>query len=260
MMVRTSRGSNAAKVGKVLERRDGHWGPSKGDSYSKGGRGIRQICFFEIPLKLGSYKREVPSLNREERAWVDSLTEAVMPRANTYPLSSLIVMVRDIPEVRVPSSSPVPASPVLGGTPSSSGDLVGASSHFAVLDVPEGDLLDTPFVGPSDAIVLSDFNFAGDSDLHGAGATIKVGLMSRLLPTGFPGIEVPYSEQPSVLGASIASVLRVSGLVLAGGSGLSLVPSAKAKQVAVPTVDEPVSESSEAFDSSLPSPPLIDST
>lgn len=39
----------------------------------------------------------------------------------------------DILEVKILSFSPVPTSLVLGGNPSSSEDLVGASSHFFVL-------------------------------------------------------------------------------------------------------------------------------
>lgn len=87
---------------------------------------------------------------------------------------------RHIPEVRVPFSSPVPISPVLGGNLSCFRDLVGASSHFAVLgDESPGTLV----VDPLDTIILFDTNSAGHSYLHGVRAITEIGFASGLLPS-----------------------------------------------------------------------------
>lgn len=107
--------------------------------------------------------------------------------------------VKDIPEVRVPSSSliPVSPSPVLGRTTSPSWDLVVASSQFVVLvpklietpimdysGIPDNDLPNTP-MGSTNIVVLSNSASLGHLDVPRAEADSEVHFKM------FPTLEVP---------------------------------------------------------------------
>lgn len=115
-------------------------------------------------------------------------------------------------------------------------------------DAPDDDLPSTP-MSPTDTIVLSDSASLGQLDLLGARVDFEV-QFEMLLPSEVPpvvssGVKVPHLRQPSVLGASIA-----------GGSGLTLVPSARGKEHVVYPASESSLESHESDSPTLRPPPV----
>ncbi|KAB1206505.1 hypothetical protein CJ030_MR7G000039 [Morella rubra] len=246
---------NRGEWAQVATIADSHSGEAEGSSHHSSSK--KRKMSPPVASDAEEEKGEVPLDRRSSKYRTNTGSEDV-PRIFS-PISGVHAQVmdpevRDVPEVGVPSFSLVPASD-LPETP-----------NVDYLDVVDEDLPSTP-LGPTNTVVLVDC--ASSSGLDSPEARVDFVVQSEVLPPSgvlpviSPSVEVPYSQQPCVLGASIIGCSGVSGSVpagepnalvanVAGGFELPLVSLAKGKEHVVFPSALDCSEESD----SLPPPPF----